>query len=77
MCMKYGCIGDNVCPMKNCIRHQMFILKNIGFTSPSLRCRYCSAEVNVIIPNHIPESQNYMYLEEVVIRINNGEIEVK
>lgn len=71
-CIKKDCVGGATCPMHRCTPHEMYVLRSVH--PPSLRCRHCNGEIEVEVPKYIPEGQNFMYLEELVDRMNSGKI---
>lgn len=78
-CMKLNCTGGPSCPMYGCTHHEVQIKEDKSTRAPyslSLYCRGCSAHIRIVIPSHIPESQSYIYLEEIADKINSGEIKL-
>ncbi len=41
-----------------------------------LHCWYCSTRFKVLIPEYIPRSQHYQYVEVISKRINRGEMKL-
>ncbi len=74
------------CPCKQCQakfcqgRHQMTFKNEYNYASENskqiamLECVFCSVEVTIEIPDHIPKNQVEKYARKIGDRINNGDI---